>query len=229
MRATLYTLAIAALMTVPASAALVTNGDFETTAFAPGFHQLTPGNTTQLPGWVLTGGTSPIACVMFPADPTDCGASAPKLWAATVSPDGGNFFVMDIDNAAVLSQTISGLIVGQFYDIAFYQAGAEFAPQTGATFQHWVVGFGAQSKDSSNINTASKGFSGWGFQNLRFQATATSQVLSFLAVGGPGGLPPAIALDDVEVTLVPEPGTFALMGAALVMVGFARKRLTKRS
>ena len=216
-------------LTVPASAALITNGSFETVgAGITNSFQLPSGNTTMLPGW---NSTAAIACVVFPGTATTnaCGGTAPNLWAGTTSPDGGNFFVMDIDNSGLLSQTLAGLIVGAFYNVSFYQAGAQFQPDTGATFENWTVALGAESHDSALLSTPSHGFTGWFKQNLIFKATSTSEVLSFFAVGSPHGLPPAIALDDVEVTFVPEPGTFALMGMALIGVASVRKRFIKRS
>lgn len=49
-----------------------------------------------------------------------------------------------------------------------------------------------------------------------FQATAASQVLSFLASGTPNGAPPISFLDGVSLTeTVPKPVTLSLLGVSL--------------
>jgi len=59
--------------------------------------------------------------------------------------------------------------------------------------------------------TPSETFTGWKNGHFQFQATSTSQTLSFLSVGTPFGLPPIAVLDGVSLTAVPEPTTWAMM------------------
>ena len=68
---------------------------------------------------------------------------------------------------------------------------------------------------------------GWQHQALSFQATSTSQVLQFLAVGTPSGAPPLVFLDGITITETPEPGALGLLGLGVLMLGVARLR--KRS
>jgi hypothetical protein len=51
-------------------------------------------------------------------------------------------------------------------------------------------------------------------------------VLTFLAVGTPGGAPPISFLDGVSLTAVPEPASWALMLAGFGLVGLAARRRT---
>jgi hypothetical protein len=61
------------------------------------------------------------------------------------------------------------------------------------------------------LNVPSQGFQGWNAAHFQFQAQSTSQVLSFLSIGTPGGLPPIALLDGVSLSIVPEPSTWAMM------------------
>jgi hypothetical protein len=71
-------------------------------------------------------------------------------------------------------------------------------------------------------------FSGWQLMNFNFVAHATSQTLSFLAVGTPvGNLPPVAFLDGVSLTAVPEPAVWGLMIVGFGAVGaLIRRRRT---
>jgi hypothetical protein len=65
---------------------------------------------------------------------------------------------------------------------------------------------------------------------MTFTASSTSQILSFLAVGTPTGLPPVSLLDGVSlvdstVPAVPEPSSWAMLLAGVGAMGFMlRKR-----
>jgi len=54
--------------------------------------------------------------------------------------------------------------------------------------------------------------------------TSATEVLSFLAIGTPGGVPPFSLLDGVSITEVPEPTSLALLGAGLGLVGLMTRR-----
>jgi hypothetical protein len=80
----------------------------------------------------------------------------------------------------------------------------------------------------TNTNTtpgAPGSFSGWMLETLDFTATQTSETLSFLAVGAPAAnLPPFALLDDVSLTAVPEPSTWAMMLVGFCGLGYAAYR-----
>ena len=69
------------------------------------------------------------------------------------------------------------------------------------------------------------GFSGWTLQSLTFTSNVTgSALLSFFAVGTPKGLPPAVMLDGVSISSIPEPSSFALIVLGLAGAIVARRR-----
>jgi hypothetical protein len=144
------------------------------------------------------------------------------------SPNGGAFMVLDADPTftSPFSQMVTGLVVGNSYELSFYWAAGELSNRTGYQTSQLTGSFGNHAfatgifANSHPIGSPTAGqagdFSGWELQSFRFKADSTSQLLSFLAVGTPAGnLPPVAFLDGVSVTGVPEPGVWALM-----MMGF---------
>ena len=133
------------------------------------------------------------------------------------SPDGGFFIASDpaFQNGAI-SQTITGLTVGKQYTVSFDWAGAQQVNFGGPTTEGWQVSFGGATQSTATLDNADHGFTGWQKANLTFTADGASDMLSFLATGGPNsGVPPFALLDGVSVTGVPEPATWAVM-----LVGF---------
>jgi hypothetical protein len=128
-------------------------------------------------------------------------------------PAAGNWYIA-ADGAfqqGAIEQTLTGLTAGQSYDITFYQAAGQQVGFEGATTDRWQVSLGTNSKLSSLINLPSRAnVTGWEKQTLSLTANSTSEVLSFLAVGTPTGLPPFSLLAGVsaQATAVPEPLTF---------------------
>ncbi len=219
-----------ALCAVPSFAAIVSNGSFES---ATGVASRVTTNVTD---W------SSVAEFAFVANSTTLGLGNNTSWgnfgaidllAATTSPDGGNFIAIDADflNNGALSTTLSGLTVGESYTLSFYQAVAKqsVAGNSGAVWSDWQVSVGGNVIGTSTQQTASTSngfFSGWLLQTMTFQATAASETLSFLAQGGPTGLPPFVLLDGVSVTanVVPEPAMLALVGLGLAGIGLSRRK-----
>jgi hypothetical protein len=70
----------------------------------------------------------------------------------------------------------------------------------------------------------SASFSGWASFTCNFTAAAATQVLSFLAVGAPNGLPPVALLDGVSLVEVPAPAALGVFGLALAGLLVARRR-----
>ena len=106
-----------------------------------------------------------------------------------------------------------------------------------ATTEQWKVGLGDTRRQarphSSRPNAAPvaerterpAAFTGWhGTQTLYFTADCHgSEVLSFLAIGTPNGVPPFALLDGVTLTTaVPEPSTLSLMVVGLLGLGAVR-------
>jgi hypothetical protein len=138
-----------------------------------------------------------------------------------LSPDGGNFVGLDGDQGDVatgvpnvqggISQTINGLAIGEHYILTFNWAATQIANRKGDTTDQLHITFGDESVDTAIVPVAEGEFEGWYTGQYQFTATSNSQVLSFLSVGTPSGLPPIALLDGVSLTAVPEPATWAMM------------------
>ena len=229
------TLALAAVAAMSAMSAhavnLVVNGGFEATTNGKG--QL--GFNTNATGWTNANGYT---FLFTPGSADTSGAIGEfgqlSLWGPgngsanglTVSPTGGNFIASDgAFQTTPIKQTITGLVAGQKYDLGFDWGAAQQFGFTGATTEQWQVSLGGETHSTAVASAASHGFSGWKHQVLSFTATGASEVLSFLAVGTPNGVPPFALLDGVTLTAaVPEPSTWALMLGGFAVVGFIARR-----
>lgn len=89
------------------------------------------------------------------ADNTHSGANYQNRYLDNPSPDGGfNFGVQNFrgkyagpDNGRGLYQDISGLVVGDTYQLTFYQTGSDFI--WSGEGEYWEVQFGSQTKDGA--------------------------------------------------------------------------------
>ena len=226
--------AVAVVMAISSSASafeFVTNGGFETTTYAtssefggtagPGVSYVPSQGVT---GWTGAGGTAlqflyigGTQTTVSPINRYDDPNAFFYPSLNVLSPNGGNFVALDGDqdpNVNVqgsISQVINGLVVGEFYNLDFNWGAAQLANRTGATTEQLHITFGASTADTGILAVGSGAFSGWQAGHFQFQATSTSQTLSFLSVGTPFGLPPIAVLDGVSLTAVPEPTTWAMM------------------
>jgi hypothetical protein len=215
---------------------LVTNGGFESTTNGPG--QL--GYNTNATDWTAPAGGYTFLFASGGADTTGASGSygGLTLWGPNdgsanglpaASPDGGNFVALDGDfQDQPLQQTINGLVSGKTYEVSFYYAFSQQYGFTGATTQNLSVNLGGSysgdaftggtTLTTADYNLPSHGFSGWMQDNLKFTATGTSEVLSFLAYGSQP-VPPFALLDGVSMTAVPEPADWALLLLGVGAVG----------
>jgi hypothetical protein len=240
---------------------LVVNGNFE--SFAGGYN----GDPSQVedlsrnltgPGYtILTGWTNTAYTFDFAAGKGDTTGSYSQeysvglsLWGANnggidtlpaSSPNGGNYIAIDpIYQNGSLSQSISGLSVGEQYVVNFDWAGAQQHGFDGATWEgfqvnlgneiHYTTGDGVHS--AYTIENASHGFTGWQHSALTFTAASATETLSFIALGGPNGVPPFALLDGVSLTnTVPEPSTMILtaFGAAGMALLSLRRRFQRKA
>ena len=132
-----------------------------------------------------------------------------------------------------VTQSISGLTVGNSYNLTFYWAGAQQQSFSGNLLEHWTVSLGNQSFDTQTLAVTSHTFSGWQpQQTFTYKATAITETLSFLAVGtnadgSATSQPPFLLLGGVSLNAVPEPTTWALcvgFGAACMLFEVGRRR-----
>jgi len=228
-KAALVSLSVTALFLFAQSAQadnLIVNGDFA----ASNGGQLNLNATVA--GWTIPNSMS-YSFVYTPgsADTTGVtGAYGPVLiWGPNdgsangmpaTSPGGGNYIASDAElYPAPIQQTVNGLTVGANYALSFYWAGAQQEGFTGASTDAWDVTFGGQTQDTATLDNTSEGFTGWQYVTMDFTATSSSELLSFLAVGTPAGVPPFSLLSDVSLVdppaPAPEPGTLPLLFTGL--------------
>ena len=204
---------------------LVTNGSFEST-------KLTSSDTKDTFAGNVSNWTGGSNLTFIDAPGTAANGTYLSVYGPfpTTSPDGGNFVEADglTTYSSAISQTINGLTVGTRYNVSFDQAAGQQAGFKGPTTEGWQVSLSdktqTQTQTSSLFSLPQGGVGQWQAQVLTFTATATSEVLSFLAVGTPNGAPPISFLDGVSMTVVPEPASMALLGAGLIGFGVTRLR-----
>ncbi len=226
----------AALLSVPALAAtnLVSNGSFELTTNGPGH---TYYGYTDAIGWNSNNGYN---FIFAPGTIDTTGSYTPEyngnlqLWGShnggtevipTSSPAGGNVIAADgAFQTAPIQQTLNGLTPGKSYAVSFYWAAGQQLGFSGPTTEGWQVSLGSQSFTTAIVANPSHGFTGWMQQTFVFTAQSSSDVLSFLALGTPEGLPPFSLLDGVTATAVPEASTWVMLVAGFGLVGIAARR-----
>lgn len=141
------------------------------------------------------------------------------------SPTGGDYIGADgAFEVSAITQTITGLVVGDTYAVSFAWAGAQQASFTGPTTDEWTVSLGATSHTTPVVSLLTEGASAWMTQTFDYVATSSSEVLSFLATGTPSGQPPFALLANVTVTNIPEPASGALLAAGLVGIAVCVRR-----
>ena len=210
------------------AANLVVNGDFEDSSVTAGNKFFFSGNVT---GWTSGSGLNAICS---PGTATTNFLAVYPGFPST-SPVGGNFVEADGDPSfsATISQSISGLTVGQKYDVTFWQAAGQQDTFLGPTTEQWKVGLGSEYHYSHQYQLPQGATGPWELQTLEFTATATTEVLSFLAAGTPGGAPPMLFLDGVSMqavpNAVPEPSSLALAAFGIIGLGLARSRRQAKS
>jgi PEP-CTERM motif len=236
-------LGVAAVAATPSYAVnLVTNGGFETN---PGPGQII-GNSVS--GWNVSG-INPSYPQGYAWIFTYAGASTTNpltIYGPVTQPaDGGGAFFYGVDSTfhpSALTQTISGLTVGQTYAVSFDWAAAQQTGYNGNSEDYFAVSLGSETEDTSTISLPQHTFSGWSTATLDFTATATSETLQFVDIGcayvsgvcdfgnpGASGAPPFSLLDNVSMTAVPEPATWAMMGIGFVGLGYAGFRGRRRT
>jgi hypothetical protein len=160
-------------------------------------------------------------------------AGALTLYTAPISPeDGLNFLAQDaVYHPDAIQQTVD-LVNGQSYDLNFYWATGQQVNFSGDTYDEWQVSLGGSVLTTTGLTyNPSQGSTGWVDYNDVFTWTGPTgpTVISFLdicpAASAPSacGLgadtsngPPFSLLDNVSLTGVPEPSTWAML-----LIGFA--------
>ena len=130
-----------------------------------------------------------------------------------------------------ISQTVSGLTIGETYEISFSHAnGLLFTQGSPGTYLGvgvtggWEVltdgvSHGLIFSTNDNSTAALEHTSDWQASSVTFVATATTHEIQFVAFKPDGPSDPTFQfLDQVSVALVPEPSAFALTLTAFCLV-----------
>lgn len=224
----LATLALAA--SLGAQAAAFQNGSFESGVFTASpdsggtTQYLSPGDLA-MTGWVSYGlewngsGTPRVGEVAWLNCPGGC-------WTDLTAQNGNKF--LDLTGRSswqygAIYQTFD-TVAGKTYQVNFSQGYSSTWSSSGAEPNLYVV-----AKDGATIvndqDPAWVGFTsttaGWAQRTYNFKATSGTTTL-FFAGGYHGG--DYVGLDNVSVTAVPEPETYAMMLAGLGALGFVARR-----
>ncbi len=177
---------------------LVTNGGFEQTVSAPNVTGLNPA------GWTV------VSPETYTFD--TCGSDGAPAHSGSCAMNFGSL------TSASLSQTLA-TVAGDTYSVRFYLG--DFLTQGNGPDNSFQVAFGGTTIFSeTNFPLGS-----YALINETVEATSNSTVLSFQGFD----VPNSIGLDDVSVSTastVPEPSTFALLGAGILgAAGMLRRKL----
>ena len=239
---------LASAVSLPAQAInLVTNGGFvpnttiQSSNASTSYRIPSTFNSVAIPGWTLT---SNVYTALTP-DAADISVVGDGVFGLYTSPgqkvasaDGSGWIIqMDGDSRfrSNMSQTLTGLTQGQEYIVGFYQAGGYINQPSSynqPTSNQFQVTFGSTSKTGALMDMAfGEVVEPWSYQQLTFTASSSSQLLSFVNVGGPLGQPPIALLSGVSVQAVPwETDTLPLVGST-VLFGFglwAKKKFAQK-
>lgn len=218
---------------------VITNGNFETVTTASS----TEFGTRYAAGGVVKGWTTGGYNFLFLPGTADTTGAANEyngqltLWGPgdgsanglpAASPNGGNFIGADgAYGQAAIQQTITGLDVNSIASIKFYWAGAQQYGYDKATTEAWQVTLGNETHSTPVLQNANHGFTGWQKTTLSFVVTSATEVLSFLALGTPTGVPPFSLLDGVSISEIPEPASMMLLGTGFVLAGLVSRRRSR--
>lgn len=193
--------AFAMLSPIAMAAPLITNGGFESSSFNGTFTTFSAGSSA-LTGWTIDAGSVDLINT---------------YWA----PASGNYSLdLSGNNDGVISQSFA-TVVGQTYTVSFDMAGN---PDDGDKIKTVQVGLSQQPLYTFDTTGQTRSNMGWINQSFTFTAVATSSTLHFASVQDSAY---GVALDNISVTAVPEPETYAMLLAGLGLLGtFARRRST---
>jgi hypothetical protein len=159
--------------------------------------------------------------------------STPASANGLTAPSSGNWVALDGGGpvTGLLEQTVTGLNPGDTYLLSFNWAAAQQdqSTDTQATTEQLQYALGGVTDSTTVIDNPGEGFTAGGVVTASFTATSSSELLSFLAIGTPSGVPPFALLSNVSLTdttpvPTPEPAGLAVFGVALLGLSAYRLR-----
>jgi hypothetical protein len=139
-----------------------------------------------------------------------------SAWGFASAPSGvQTAFLQSYDNytPGQIAQDVSGLVAGKSYDVSFYIADRPGFGVNPVTVSFGGVALGTFTPASTSFSEVTSG---------SFVATASTGVITFST--GLNGGDADIGLDNVSISAVPEPATWAMM-----LVGFGGMGVAMRS
>jgi len=183
---------------------LVVNGSFESPAQATG----TYGFYSTFPGPGILGWFTPEVEV--------------RNNVVGAAQDGNNFVELDSHSNSWIGQSVA-TIIGQVYNLSFW-----YSPRAGVGADS--NGISLYLDNDLEVSLTGNGINHtgnvWSNYSTTFTATSGSTSLLFAAVGNSDSL--GGSLDNVSVTAVPEPETYAMLLGGLVLVGFGSRRRSEK-
>jgi choice-of-anchor C domain-containing protein len=203
--------ALALMASVGASAAatnLINNGSFEATVISNTNGYATLGASTSiLSDWTISAGTVDLISTYW-----------------TAQSGNQSLDLIGANSNGAISQTFN-TTVGQTYNVSYWLAGN---PHDEVKLKTGTVSVGNLTQNFS-FDTTGKSLSnmGWVEKSFSFIASGSSSTLTFAshqlaANGSASSWGPA--LDNVSVTAVPEPETYAMLLGGLACIGFVARR-----
>lgn len=197
-------LAILASTSWAAGPNLITNGGFESSSFSGSYTTFAAGSA-DLTGWTI-------------------GQNSVDLINTYWVPASGNYSLDLSGNAdGTISQAFA-TVVGQKYSVSFDMAGNPDDPSDPTKVMQ--VGLGGQPLYEFNTQGHSRNNMGWTTQSFSFIASSVSSTLHFASMQESAY---GVALDNISVTAVPEPETYAMLLAGLGLMGAVARRRVKAS
>ena len=201
MRKLFVAAAAMAMLPTSANAATIVNGSFETGASTNPFGTVPGGNTSTIAGWEVLGNSVDYIDGYWPAN------------------DGVRSIDLNGNGQGGIAQTFA-TVMNQAYAVTFWLAGNSDGNPTIKTIRVDTNGSNSQvfAFDTTGLNEANMG---WKKFTYNFVAGSTTTKLSFnsLDAGAYGA-----ALDNVAISAVPEPATWAMMLLGIGLIGGAMRR-----